>query len=304
MATEMNKRQRRELPEWTIVFEDASSFRCIVESVEPLMSRPVFKIKRAGSQFLLTVDGADPTKTSFCSARLKLDNVTFADPESIPEEISFCLESKQILYSIDCAAYSTCRLTIEACARTAKIMLIVDDPDNPGVSLERNELSTFVTETEEPLIDLQYDQTVDMDLVKLRNIIKKARKCHAEHLQLCIYARRVGQRKRSLVVYRVVGQSTHEQLSSSDIVYTEDGSMTVSPVNAMEDEFVPEASDVVFGGSFPIEKIDSFVKHLHVRVLTAKVAHGMPLMLCHKLASGEDDDDHIRLLVAPRNEDD
>ena len=52
----------------------------------------------------------------------------------------------------------------------------------------------------------------------------------------------------------------------------------------------------------PIEKIDAFVKNIPVRMIVAKLKNGMPLMLTHHLGSGEDEESHVRFLVAPKSD--
>jgi hypothetical protein len=305
MAATGTRKRGRSTPDWTIVFDDTVSLRCVVESAAAVMSRVIFKVQKIGEFYFLTVDGADVGYTCCVSARLQLDNVSFSTPGTETSEFTFCVDCKQMLYSIDNPSCSHGCLRMEGHTSNATIHLILSDPDQRN-SEDCSELSTFVDgEPAQSLCSLNFSMHLEIDLTKLRDIVKKARKAHAEHLNIRIFTKTRGSKELSLVIFSIKGESKHEQKFCNEVKTDEDGSRVVRAAadRLNEEVFDTEEDKSVFEGTFPIEKIDAFVKNIPVRMIVAKVDNGMPLMLTHKLGAGEDEGSRVYFLVAPRNED-
>jgi hypothetical protein len=305
MAATATRKRGRSTPDWTITFDDTVSLRCVVESAAAVMSRVIFKVQKAGQFYFLMVDGADVGFTCCVSARLQLEKVSFSTPGSETSEFTFCVDCKQMLYSIDNPSCSHGCLTMEGHTSNATIHLIMSDPDQRN-SEDCSELSTFVDgDPPQSLCSLDFKMMLEIDLTKLREMVKKARKAHAEHLHIRIFAKTSGSKERSLVIFAVKGESKHEQKFCNEMTKHEDGSLIVrAAADGLNEElFDTEEDESVFEGIFPIEKIDAFVKNIPVRMIVAKVQNGMPLMLTHNLGAGEDEESHVRFLVAPKNDD-
>lgn len=299
------KRARDPPPDWVITFDDCGSLRCIVESAAAVMQRVIFKVKRLqGGRYVLIVNGADMGFTCCVSARLQLDKVHFASPDCETSEFTFCVECKQMLYSIDNPSCSHGTLIMEGHTNKAQIRLKMLDPDMHSHE-EESDLNTFVDGEFEPLRDLDFSMMLEMDLTKLREMVKKARKAHAELMRIQVFTKKSGAKEVSLVVFSVRGDTTHTQRFCHETTKSEDGSLIVRAApDGKETLFDFDDDEPTFDGTFPIEKIDAFVKNLPVRMLVAKIHNNMPLMLTHKLGPAEGDESYVRFLVAPKNDDD
>lgn len=304
MTETLHRKRACPSADWTITFDDPSSLRCIVESSAAVMQRVIFKVKKIGASYFLMVDGNDPGFTCCISARLQLHRVEFADPHADISEFTFCVDSKQILYSIDNPSCSHGSLVMEGHTSDATIHLRMRDPDQLSHE-DFSRLSTFVDgDTQSPTVDnITFNMILEIDLTKLKEMVKKARKAHAEHLRISVFTKRNGSKEQSLVIFSVKGDSEHQQKFCNEMTRDEDGSVIVRAVVDGNEELFDTQDSAVFEGIFPIEKIDAFVKNLQVRMLVAKVENNMPLMLTHNLAP-EGDDSHVRFLVAPKTEDD
>lgn len=305
-STHVSKKQRRECA-WSITFEDPSSLKFIVDVVQACMCRINFKVSKIGGVFYLSVDGADSAFTSCVSARLQIDriNINTAD-----EEFSFCLECKHILTAIDVGATNS-SLEIEGYPDQAMVSLKVKNPDICSHE-DTSELATFVDHEQTfELNNMDFKMFVELDVYKLREIIKKARKSRAEVLRLQIFVKEFGgSKQRSMVILSVKGDSqTHTQKFCHEVSKDEDGSMVVRAaaddcaggVMSM-DQWTEELC--VYNQVFPIDKIDAFVKSLNCRHIVAKVKKQLPLLFTHSLGGANDDTQHIRFLVAFVNEED
>ena len=306
MSATQTRKRGRSLPDWTISFDDTVSLRCVVESAAAVMSRVIFKVQKIGPFYFLMVDGADVGYTCCVSARLQLEKVSFSTPTSERSEFTFCVDCKQLLYSIENPSYSHGCLTMEGHTSNATIHIIVSDPDHCN-SEDCSELSTYVDgDPPHCVCELNFEIMLEIDLNKLREMVKKARKSHAEHLQIRIFTKKIGSKERSLVIFLVKGESKHEQKFFNEITKHEDGSLIVqAKANGINEDILFDMEDdkSAFEGIFPIEKIDAFIKNIHVRMITARVQNGMPLMLHHPLSTGEDERSHVRFLVAPKSDD-
>lgn len=294
------KRTRRHA-DWSITFDDISSLRSIVDAAAAVMQKVIFKVAKVDERFFLMVDGADPGVTCFVSARLQLHKVELHKPNHACEFI-FCVECSQVLTSIDIPSCTHASLVMEGHDDSTTIHFHVHDPDLRSCE-DSSELNTYVDGDERRVISpLSYNLILEIDLVKLRELIKKARKARAELLRICIHTKTSGAKERSLVLFSVKGESLHKQTFCHETSKDEDGSLVVRAAPDGSDRlFEVDANDLIFDSMFPISKIDAFVKTVPTRMLTAKLSSGIPLMLTHQLG-GIDDESHIHFLVAPVND--
>lgn len=301
----LGKRSTR-TPDWSIEFEDVSSLRSVVEAAAAVMQRVVFKVSKIRGTYFLIVDGADMGYTCCVSARLQLDRVTVSD-DFDENAFTFCIECKHLLISIDNPSCANASLIMEGHTRDAIVTTRTSDVDQKSVE-DSSRLHTFVDEDDTMnMKEMEYKMLLEIDLTKLRDIIKKARKAHAEELMIRIYLQSFGSKQRSLVVFSIKGDLDFNQKFCHDTAHNDDGSIIVrAAADGSEDVFcIPNDPDcLAFEGKFPMEKIDAFIKSLPCRMIVAKVRNGIPLMLTHNLGGTGNDTSHIRFLVAPITEGD
>ena len=298
----LGKRVRGDAPHWVITFADTSSLRCIVASVEAIRQKITFRVKKSESAYCMMIDTGDPGMTCCVSVRLQLDSITFKS--SYSGEFEFCLDAKQLMYSMDSPSAMHASLIVEGYPDTATICIRARDPDQPSHE-DSATLSTYVDDDETPGLDnLEFDMIMEIDVTKLRELVKKARKAHSEFLRVCIATKKFGPKERSLVTLSVHGETTHVSSFCNEMTKDVDGSMIVrAAMDCNTESCDMDDADVRFKGTFPVEKIEGFVKNLQVRMISAKVANNMPIMLMHKLGASDDEVSHIHFLVAPRFDD-
>lgn len=300
MASTTTKRKQR-TPDWSIVFEDASSLRSVVDAVATVMARVSFKVVKKRDDYFLMVDSADVAMMCVVSARLRLDKVTF--PRGNEEsEFTFCVDCKHVSSAIDNPSCAHLALTMEGYVETAKLMLKMLDPETHSHEVCA-ELSTYVEEEPIELEDIEFKMILELDLQLVKEMIKKARKAHTEYLRIHIYLAESGAKKISLVVLSLDGDWHHEQKFCHETVSHVDGSLVVRAATDGTQKLIDvEHTEPFYKGSFPVEKIDAFIKNLPCRMLPAKVKTGVPIMLTYPLGGTSDETSHIRFLVAPINE--
>jgi hypothetical protein len=303
------KRSRK--PEWSCTFYDSAALRGIVEAVQAIVQRVVFKIARpeGSDRFMLMFDGADPGMSCWVSARLNIDQVEFAGE---PDEFTFCVCCKQLMVSIDNSTCSHGLLTLEGHS-DGTVLVIAQDPDQRA-SLDLSRINTFVeTKEEDELKDMKLDLTLEMDVGKLKELIKKARKSHAETLRVEVYLKKEGNLEVSKVIFSVDGDAYHAQSFCHEVTRGDDGSISVrAAVEGGGHEWDELDVAPTLKASYPIGMIDAFVKILPVRILKAQAQTGMPLVMTHELNGGIlnacgtacNTRSHIRFVVAPLNDED
>lgn len=310
MPSTTRGKRTRNTPEWTILFDSTTALRGVVDAVAAVMQRVIFQVKKpeGSDHYMLMFDGADVGMTCCVSARLRIDTVTFGKEER--ENFEFCVECKHLQVAIDTSSCAQGSLVMEGHS-DATIHVRMQDPKQRSHA-EYSELQTFVDGGSEPvkLHDMDFDDKIEIDLCKLRDMIKKARKIHAEHLRIEVYLRDEGPKQLSLVVFSVRGDAFHETQFLHETSRDEDGSLRVRAAadGEYDLEDVAEHMTPKFQGLYPVDRVDAFVKILPVNMIVASVMQNMPILMTHRLGGGiastGSDDSHIRFLIAPINEGD
>jgi hypothetical protein len=297
-STESRKRSRV-LPDWAITLDDASSFRSIVVAANSIMQRVTFKTVKIDEVYYLITDGSDHAYTCFMSARIVIDKISTSTPN---ESFEFCVDCKSVLISIDNPSCAHCSLIIEG--HDSSILLRLVDTESPSHE-ELSRLDTFFEgDSDMNISPIQYHLTLEIDTGKLREMIKKGKKCNAEHLRINIFTRSTYSKEQSMVLFSVKGGSYHEQKFCHETSKDDSGAMVIrAAADGNEATFTEGDQDVtIIDHTYPIEKIDAFVRNLSNQMMVAKMMKGMPLMLTQALGGTEDNCEYIRFLIAPVND--
>lgn len=293
------------MTDWSITFEDSAALRGVMEAVSAVVQRVSCRIipsPDGGCQ--LAFDCRDPGFTCFLTARLRVETCS-----NCSTVISFCVECKHLLTAIESPSCSHGCVIIEG--NGDKINVRVHDPDRQSHA-EYCTLNTFVDEhTPEEMDEMEFDTKIELDIAKLREMLKKAKKTHAEHLRIRVNLLTNGTSQRSLVRFSVHGDAYYSQLFFHDAQQDEGGSLRVRAVNDGQNEVYEDLYDDennVYDATFPIDKIDAFTKILPCKVIEASVTRGIPLMMTHNFNGGvvnvPDEGSTIRFLIAPVHVDD
>lgn len=304
----MAKRYKKQNAEWVVVFDDASALRSVVDAVSAVMNRVTFRIVRTeDGQHELRFDGADPGMSCVVSARLHVDTVEFS-AQGDADDFTFCLECKQLIVALDNPSCAHGTMRIEGFED--KVRVVMQDPDHPSYK-DESELQTYVDD-QKPIqpLDMKMEIEIELEISKIREMLKKARKSHAEKLRIQVYFKEENTPPLSAVRLSVVGETNayHAQNFCNELRRSEDGSLAVTAASDGAYEYFETCHlEPAFEGSFPVDKIDAFVKILPVRMVPVQVQNKLPLMMTHQLGGGVLGGDRakssIRFLIAPIIED-
>ena len=290
--------------DWTIVFEDAAALRVVVNVASSVVPRVSFKVKTEEGRHFLMVDSADVAMMCCMSARLQLDNVVVRNEED--DEFSFCVDCKKLGLALDDPSCQHLALTMEGDQAEAKVFLKMHDSDQPSHE-QSTKLPTYVdSDTNiDSIPPMDFDMILEIDLNKLKEMMKKAVKVHTEHLRIRVHLVDKGTRKLSVVTFSIEGDDFYcEERFCHETTRDEDNSTVVRAVADGTVAMPEEQDEPLYEGVFPVEKIHAFVKNVQARMLTAKVKTDMPIMFTHSLGGTSDDTSHVRFLIAPVKEDD
>ena len=184
-------------------------------------------------------------------------------------------------------------------------MVVRVGDDDATYAREKTELRTYVTgETPPAIKPLTFSSTLDMPVQQLKEVIKKARKWHAELIRIQVkYVKDATQAAPCFITLSINGDCDYSLTTCGNVDRQEDGSLIIKPSEDDQVWNVDEAQvDMHFDGLFIVDKIDSFVKCLPSRVAKAYVKQGMPILFDYDM--GYSNGSYIRFLVASSTEDD
>lgn len=309
--------------QWSICFPDCASLKSITDAARSVMQRMTIRVSReddgAGNHvYVLRVDGADPSLSCVVSIRLLLEDSNVSVSQEVGSQFSFCLDCAQLLYSIEGSATTHSPVTMSGLAENARIAIRCksspdgacgDEEEGPSAGgagdasphLDESQLSTFETVHDEDtmLNEIDFDMLMEIDVSRMKEILKKAKKANAERLRIRIYQKNVGNKMASLVRFEVSGDTFHFQQFCNEVMRDESGSSVVRAAADGGVGFTKEGGKKVFDGTYPIVHIESFLRNMSKSMIVAKVKQDRPLLLTHTIGGSEDDASHIRFLVAP-----
>jgi len=228
------KRKQPE-PDWIITLDDCSALKSVVEAVQAVMTRVTFKVCQKDGVYTLAVDGADVAYACCVSARLLLDNVQIVSTDSA-EEFSFCVDCKHVIHAISDNSCAAAAVEIKGYSLDATVRITMKDPDRKSYS-KTVVLSTYVDgESPTNLMSLDYKFSIEVDLVKLREMLKSVKEASAECLRIRIFIKKLGGRDRSAVEFSTNGTLYSVQKFCHDVVHSEDGAMKVRAAADGDDE--------------------------------------------------------------------
>lgn len=303
-------KRRCDHPEWSIRMDDASGLRSILDAVSAVTQRVIFRVMKneESGNYQLKFDGADVGMTCCVSARLQIDNVVLHVPQD-DDQFVFCVDCKQMHLALDNPSCSHGSLLLQYFT-DGTIHCRMQDPEQPSHA-DCSKLNTFVDGSEPiKLNDLEFDMKLEIDLSKLREMVKKATKCHSEHLRIQIFLRKGnGPNQQSLVVFSVKGDAYFCQQFCHETSRDDDGSLRVRAVADGETNIIEDAVDPEYEAVFPVEKMNAFIRVLPCRMIVATIKQGMPLMMTYRLGGGiassaATDESSVKFLIASINESD
>jgi len=302
VAASQGTKRAAPTPDWSIEFPNANDLKAIIDAVTAVMQRVPIKVVRHAETggFVIMVDGADIGMTCCVSARLHIEaeRVTL-DPGE--REFTFCVDCKHVQTALD--STSCAHGTLVLSGHGDRVHVCVRNPDAPSQD-ETSELKTFVdSERTTEIRPLEFATRLDVDVVALKEVIKKARKWHAEMMKIRISLRQQGARHLSMVAISISGDADHEQRFYHETTRDDDGSLVVRAASDGGDARAGCGDDLEphFEGTFLVDRIDSFVRIVPQRMVSCNVMRGMPLMLTYPIG-GDEGASHIRYLVAPVND--
>lgn len=285
------------VPDWEIVVYDTGPLAMLVKTVSAVLERNVmFRIDKEDDFYFLMVDGNDPGFSCSLSARLQIDETHFkTDGEA--QGARFCVDPKHLLIALDGSSNATSHVKVQAFSQEALVRVVLYDPERKSCE-EVSELVTYVHGDEEQLREFDFLLTLELDLVKLKELIRKARDCKAEKLNIKVDTKQYGATERSRIQFLVSGEMTLKQRFAHAVHQDEDGSLYVRADDDGLDDLSHTGWETKLDQTFPVAKIDAFVKNLPNTMVSSNLRNGLPLMIAHKLG-GAHEMSHLRFFVAP-----
>jgi len=306
MASTNHRKRTRPVPLWTITVEDTTGLRTILDAIGAVVSRVNFRISRIPDcdRYQLMFDGTDQSKTCCVSARLQIDSIKL---HGISEsELYLCVDCKQLQILLDTPTCAHAVLSMQYCD-DSKVYCALKDMEQSSTT-EDAEFNTYVDEQIPIEInDIEFDLKAELDVSKLREMIKKAKKIHAEHIRFTISLIQDGLKQISLITFQVKGDAVYTQTFAHETARDDSGSLCVRAASGGECE-MPDVDQIPeYDAQFPVDKIDAFVRILPCRIVTTRVKPAMPLMMMYELGGGIASSSSgmhstLKFLIAPIND--
>lgn len=296
--------REEEDPEWRLTFQDAESFRNLVEAAYSVMPKVVLNVVKEDDQRFLIVDGSDMALTCWLRARLAVDHFVFPKGEAGRDAFSFCIDCNHVLIAINTPSLGSCCIDLEGYESRAKVRIHVRDPDQGDSFSEKADLDTFVDgdRPQHRLKPMQYKMMLEIDVARLRDLARKARRAHAEFIRFTITLRGESHQSLSSVTMSYEGDLFHCVNFVNRTQTDEDGSIVVRAVSdAMEQSAEHTVNaPIIFAGSYALDKIEAFLKVVKCRVITSRVEQEQPMLF--QVPLGPDGYSYVHFLIAPKLE--
>lgn len=301
-----NRKRGREVAErmWSITFDDTSSLKTIFDVIAHVINEVPIHVRNVDGQWRLEVNTKDYAVSVWVSVRLVLDNV-IAPSTGVDD---FTVDSKVLSYAIESAgSHNSITFDCHDVGGQTKVLHIgIIDADHPKHdNVMKLPILDIIGDDGCAMPGFDVDMTVELDMIKMREIIKKGRRALSEFIRIIVHIfPGGGPNFPSLTKFVVKGDKaecemcfynkTAEQPDGTRVIYTVTQDDTLA-----EEEFDGGSGDMVFDNTFPIDKIDVFVKNVTCRLIMAQVRQNMPMVLNYHLGGVTDDSSHIRYIVAP-----
>lgn len=288
-------------PTFQVRFSDATSLRSIVDAVKSVTNNIMMVFKERDDGYVMMVDAHDAGWACYVSARVKLDaEDVVVHPSYRGEDHRVCVDSGTLRDCLDNPSCVHGVYVLEVYTHSKNTMVVrMQDPDVRGQE-DRAELNLMHDEDPEVLTNMKFNMVMEIDVTKLREIIKKAQKLHADKLSIKVHLSEAGGKERSRINFAVQGNCRYEQTFCNEGVGTsEDGSKTYRAAADGDEDLFEASGPPKMEGTYPVERLAAFVKILQCRMIEARVGNMKPLMLSTRLGGGNDDASHIRCLISP-----
>lgn len=286
---------------WSFDVEDPGQLRTIVDVVHSVgLQKVTFKVALKNDAYYLMVEMMDNGRTCHVSAHLRLENTP-----RLTEAFEFCVDCKQLKTALDTPSSAHCLLRIEGYADPdPRVRVSFFDPERNSAE-DASTLVTFADDhPEDADLEFTYTMSMEMDMIKLRELLKKAHSSSAEHLRISAHLVTTHSRDLSRIVFQTRGQNgeEHEQIFCHEVPRASDGSKlfrAIADAPKDMDEVAAEEETLAFEGCYPVERLSAFIKHVTSRIVVARLDKSAPILLNHPLADPLDKTQYIRLLVGP-----
>lgn len=297
--------------QWTVVVNDVTSLRNVVDACAAVMKRMTFRITRQDGRDYLCVDGHDPVCSCFISAVIETEprNEECAAAPLDAEELTFCLNVKDMQIAIDSPTNSHGVVTLQRTANHVRVKM--SHPEMPVH--EMSSVLNLVEEEEQSTLDsIEFAFKLEFELGRFKDFLRRAGKTDSERFAITVYMEGGDSpHRKSVVTWSSEGTMYQEDMFFYSVKQEEDGSMVVRAAadgtdgNAsITSRDLTDKYEVVYSHSFSLKTIESFTKTLKQRNLNAMLAKDTPIMFAYNLGGVTDESQYVRFLVSPLNEDD
>ena len=299
--------------QWSLTFTDPYSLVQVVKTISNVISLARLRMQERNGKYVLQFTGNDKGWSVVVAAEVPIDKFHFGSKIKDHNDVCLFVEMESLLAAIESTTTTgTTKISYtEKGEKAGYVHVHIKDNDMSS----RESLGMFKPFADDmgleyELQNMEHKMVIEFDTGALRDMVKKGKKLSVEYLTIEVFKLSYPScaKKFSMTSLRVRGDNSEYEVSfESEIRENEDGSMIVIDAGGEcdadnPDRYVAE-QEQLFRGTFPISKIEAFVKNFPKRMLIGKAKTGQALMLEHDLSGGGDTESFIRFMVAPINED-
>ena len=296
--------------QWTVVINDVTSLRNVVDACAAVMKRMTFRITHQDGRDYLCVDGHDQVCSCFISAVIETEPRAGATPTAaIDEELTFCLNVKDMQIAIDSPTNSHGVVTLERTENNVRVKM--SHPEMPVH--EMSSVLNLVEEEEQSTLDsIEFSFKLEFELGRFKDFLRRAGKTDSEKFSITVYMEPgTSPYRKSVVSWSSEGSMFQQDMFFYSAKQEEDGSMVVrhaadgtdADASSVTSRDLLDKYEVVYSHSFSLKTIENFTKTLKQRNLNAMLAKDTPIMFAYNLGGVTDESQYVRFLVSPLNED-
>ena len=304
------RRRRRMTTKWRLAFSNCSAFGMVVAATHASgMQNVEFKVSKEDGVNYISVNGRDLASTVIVRASLRIDELRSAE-----ESFTFCLNCSDLMIAVPHGSSLQHQRLVMECVGD-EVIIKTEDTDVKNTVETRYTLPLY--ENDVPVMVFEgfdYDILLEVDVVKMRNLLAVAHKVKSEHVTVTVQLMQVDEtRTLSSVKMSLQGKMGVQRVYRNETQMGEDGSTVVRAAGDLmmdEEEEAPQDTssidsvEPVFHNTFATSKMESFLKVLPGSMVAASVSQDKPIVF-HVPLLGEDWEEsksNLKFIMAPTME--
>ena len=298
-TTNANKRQKMNDEDaesensFHITFDQTQSLRVLVDVISNILHRVDIQVMKDEKFEGIHIESIDPKHICLIVARLSCSVSKLADPCKFCVDtvtVNTCLKSVNSHYSLD----------IKNDDESSNVIMHAYETISNNYTTHFS-VPTLVSEPENvKLSDLEYDYTIEIDLITLRTIVKNTIALRGNEVQFVVEEPQETTPYKYTILTIITDGNAKQKHQFHSITEKKGGGTCVIRTEEGGVEF-PEHQkfDVKYSETFSAQYLNHFLKSMEKQVITMRLSKTKPLILNYPLGS---DKSYICFVLAPRAE--